>query len=313
MKNITTLGKVAEKVDQLSRYCTDHLIPVKDNISFDHLETVRIGKEPHTLRPIAQQSIAFRLGIPIAYLRKCPPEVQAYNMNHWIEKEQNPELFFRFDGPEVRAIFTPKYKPVDNFEVIERLDSLGYLPETHVQCHLDPEFMSLSILEGQQSFEVNGDRMTPGISIGNSEVGLASLSISAFCLRLLCLNGLISKSSVSASYRHVSSKILSEFPEVMNRVSLELGKQRDQFRFSMESKVDNPLVSLDSFNRQFQISKEEKEAVEWAWPQESGDAMFNIVQTYTRAANFKDLSAGSSHKLQKVGGMILNMVKAPMN
>jgi hypothetical protein len=41
--------------------------------------------------------------------------------------------------------------------------------------------------------------------------------------------------------------------------------------------------------------------------------MFNIVQTYTRAANSKDLSAESSHKLQKVGGMILDMVKAPGN
>ena len=312
MTNITTLGKVAEQVDQLSRNCTDQLIPVKD-ISFDHLETLRIGSEPHTLRPIAQQSIAWRLGIPIQYLRKCPPDMQSYNMNYWVEREKHPELFFRFDGDDVRAIFTPKYKPADNFEVMERLDSIGYGPDTQVQCHLDPDFMSLSILESNQRFEINGERMTPGISISNSEVGLASLSIAAFVLRLICTNGMISKSSVAASYRHVSSKILSEFPDVMTRVGQELGSQRNQFRFSMESKVDNPSMTLESFNRQFQLSKPEKGAVEWAWPQESGDRMFNIVQTYTRAANSKDLSAESSHKLQKVGGMILDMVKAPAN
>jgi len=312
MKNLTTLGKVAEQVDQLSRNCTDKLIPLKE-LSFDHLETLRIANEPHTLRPIAQQSVAWRLGIPIQYLRKCPPDMQAYNMNYWVEREKHPELFFRFDGRDVRAIFTPKYKPVDNFEVMERLDSLGYGPDTQVQCHLDPDFMSLSILESNQRFEINGERMTPGISISNSEVGLASLSIAAFVLRLICTNGMISKSSVSASYRHVSSKILSEFPDVMTRVGQELGSQRNQFRFSMESKVDNPTMTLESFNRQFQLSKPEKGAVEWAWPQESGDRMFNIVQTYTRAANAKDLSAESSHKLQKVGGMILDMVKAPTN
>jgi len=76
------------------------------------------------MRPLAQQAIACRLGIPIRYLRKCPPEMQAYNMNYWIKKEKNEELFFRFDGEEVRAVFTPKYKPVDNFEILERLDSL---------------------------------------------------------------------------------------------------------------------------------------------------------------------------------------------
>lgn len=40
---------------------------------------------------------------------------------------------------------------------------------------------------------------------------------------------------VSASYRHVSLKILNEFPKVLDNVSLELGKQRDQFRVSFES------------------------------------------------------------------------------
>ena len=35
-----------------------------------------------------------------------------------------------------------------NFEVCERLDSLGYGLDTEVQCHLDPEFMSLSIPDG---------------------------------------------------------------------------------------------------------------------------------------------------------------------
>ena len=76
MKNMTTLAKVAEKVDTLSRNCHDNLVKVED-ISFDGLETVKISNETHLLRPLAQQSIACRLGIPIHYLRRCPPEMQA--------------------------------------------------------------------------------------------------------------------------------------------------------------------------------------------------------------------------------------------
>ena len=106
MKNMTTLGKVSERVDALSKNCHDKLIPVPE-ISFDGLESVNISNEPHLLRPLAQQSIAWRLGIPINYLRKCPPEMQAYNMNHWIKEEKNEQLFFRFDQQDVRAIFTP--------------------------------------------------------------------------------------------------------------------------------------------------------------------------------------------------------------
>jgi len=304
---MTTLGKVFDRVDELSKNCTDEFVKV-DDISFNHLESVNIGKEEHYLRPIAQQEIAFRLGIPMQYLKKCPSDVQAFNMNHWIRKERNEELFFRFDGSEVRAIFTPKYKPVDNFEVMERLDSLGYAPETEVQCHLDGEFMLLSIPDGSKTFRINGDSITPGIAISNSEVGLSSLSIAAFMLRLVCANGLISKTEVSASYRHVSRKIMDEFPDVLNNVSAELTTQRNQLRLSLESNVSDPMSTIESFNRQFQLGQEERKAVEWAWPFEAGETMFNVINAYTRAAQFEGLAAGSSYRLQKVGGTILSMV-----
>jgi hypothetical protein len=308
MQNMTTLGKVSTRVEELSRNCVDHLVPVKD-IAFDSLETIRIANnESHLMRPIAQQSIANRLGIPIQYLRKCPSEVQAYNMNHWIKEEKNDELFLRFDGQDVRAIFTPKYQPIDNFEVLERLDSLGYTSQTPVQCYLDPTFLSLSILDGKQTFSVNGDKITPGISVSNSEVGLACLSIAAFLLRLVCVNGLISRTEVHASYKHVSLKVFKEFPQVLEKVSLELGRKREQLRISTESMVDNPAVTMENFNRQFQLNKGEKEAVEWGWSRESGYTMFHLVNAYTRAAQFEGLSAESSYHLQKVGGTILEMV-----
>jgi hypothetical protein len=307
MKNLTTLAKVHDRVDALSQYCFDQLIDVSD-ISFDSMDTMKTGNEPHNLRTIAQRSIAWRLGIPFNYLAKCPTELQALQMNHWIEHEKNDQLFIRFDGQDVRAIFTPRYKPVDNFEILTRLDDMGYGPDTQVQAIIDPEFMSLSILDGKKSLEINGDKFRPGISISNSEVGLASLSIAAFLLRLICTNGMVSKTEISASYRHVSTKILDEFPQVMDKVSYELATQKDKIGLSMESKVDDPLKTIESFNRQFNLNQPQKEAVEWAWPQEAGDTMFAVVNTYTRAAQFKGLSAENSYQLQRVGGNILGML-----
>ncbi|MFC1578533.1 DUF932 domain-containing protein, partial [Thermodesulfobacteriota bacterium] len=303
-----TLEKVFNRVDALSQNCYDQFINVND-VSFDNLDSVKIAGESHPLRTIAQRSITWRLGIPYQYLRKCPPEIQSLNLNYWIEHEKNDQLFFRMDGQEVRAIFTPKYKPVDNFEICERLDSLGYGPETHVQCSLDPEFMSLSILDGKKAFDVNGDKFRNGISLSNSEVGLASLSIAAFLLRLVCTNGMVSKTEISASYRHVSTKILEEFPATMDKVSYELGAQKHKIGLSMESPVDEPLKTIETFNRQFSLNQSQKEAVvEWAWPKEMGDTMFAVVNTYTRASQFKGLSAENSYQLQRVGGNILGML-----
>jgi len=67
--------------------------------------------------------------------------------------------------------------------------------------------------------------------------------------------------------------------------------------------------TINNFNRQFQFGKEETEAVEWAYTSEYGYTMFNIVNIYTKASQYQGLPAESSHKLQKVGGAILGMVR----
>jgi hypothetical protein len=308
MKSLVTIGEVSNRVDALNQDCHDKLIDVP-TISFDSLQTMKIEGERHMLRTMAQRSIAWRLGIPFNYLHKCPPELQAEQMNHWIRHEKREQLFIRFDGQEVRAVFTPRYKPVDNFEVLARLDEMGYTPDTKVQCHLDGEFMLLSIPDGRRHFKINGDKMTPGISISNSEVGLASLSVRAFILVLRCTNGLLAKREISASYRHVSTKILIELPQVFEKVATGLSRQKDRLKLSLESPVADPLKTIESFNRQFALGEQEKSAVEWAWPQEAGETMFNVVNTYTRAAAMEGLPAESSFRLQRVGGEVLGMLR----
>ena len=246
---------------------------------------------------------------PLQYLQRCPAEVQAYNLNHWIMQERNPELLFRFDGNEVRAIFTPRYRPMDNLEVLERLNRLGYKAETQVQCCLDAEFMSLSFPDSSRTFDLGGDRITPGLSICNSEVGLSSLRIAAFYLRLVCTNGLIAKTQIAIAYRHISRKILDDFPAVFAQVSQQQLRQREQFRISMESRVDDSPATIKALNRQFILSEKEQEAVDWGWGWEPGGTMFHIINAYTRAAMFNGLPASSAYRLQSVGGQILSMVK----
>ena len=97
MKNMTTLGKVFDRVDAMNQHCYDNLVDVSD-ISFDSLDAVKMGSDLHPLKTIAQRSITWRLGIPFQYLRKCPAEIQSVNLNYWIEHEKNDQLFFRMDG-----------------------------------------------------------------------------------------------------------------------------------------------------------------------------------------------------------------------
>jgi hypothetical protein len=76
---------------------------------------------------------------------------------------------------------------------------------------------------------------------------------------------------------------------------MEFGQQKSQFTISMQTPVENPLMTIESFR--------------WGWDQEMGKTMFHVVNAYTRAAQFEGLSAEASYRLQKVGGMLLGMVK----
>ncbi len=68
-------------------------------------------------------------------------------------------------------------------------------------------------------------------------------------------------------------------------------------------------MTIESFNRQFQVGEKERELVKLGWEQEPGQTMFHIVNAYTRAAQFQGLSAEASFRLMKVGGLVLAMVK----
>jgi len=52
------------------------------------------------------------------------------------------------------------------------------------------------------------------------------------------------------------------------------GRQKNKIGLSLEPTVDDPLKTIESFNRQFNLNQPQKDAVEWAWPQEMGDTMF---------------------------------------
>lgn len=261
MSHITTLGEVADRVQRMSERCHDEAIPVKD-VSFHNLSTTQIGGQVHPLKKIAARQISTRLGVPYSYLERCQPDLQASNLNCWLELEQNDDLFFRFDGEAVRAIFTPRYVPLDNVEVLKQA-SKSYQSDTAVQYHLDGGLMLLNIPDPAKDFVVgkSHDRHLPGISISNSEVGLASFSLAALILRLVCTNGMIVGERVgSTSYRHISTKALDDFPKLLSNATQDIAAHQQQLTISL----DNPLATLESFSKQFQLTESKRDSVSWA-------------------------------------------------
>ena len=120
---------------------------------------------------------------------------------------------------------------------------------------------------------------------------------------------MISKTQVASRFRHVSLHALDEFNHIIRQVIYESHYSQDRFALSTETGVDDPLATIGSFNRQFQLTKKETEAVERDWTYEQGSTMFNVINAYTRAAQDQQLTGEEAHKLERVGGEILALVK----
>lgn len=313
MKGTATLENVIEKVHTMSADNYDEVVPVKE-IEFTSLHSAKVSGMPVAITQTCQQLIANKLRVPNSYLNRCPPDLQAENLNYWIKQEQKKRdtLFCRFSGKALRAMFSStRYEVIDNMDVLAKMLEYGFPPDQEVQYNLDGNMMVLKMPEYNKSFEIQvKDRLVPGISFINSEVGKIAFMITSYLLRLICTNGLLRSTPLSTSrFKHISKKPLENFPAIVDGVMANSQQHNDELMISVETSVEDPESTIKMFNRQFNIVKAEGEAVIDAWAIEPAYNMWGIVNGYTRAAQAPSLSAEASYQLEKTGGAILSLMK----
>ena len=316
MKGTAKLESVIELVNDLSVGYYDETIPVTD-MAFDNLNQMWVAGKSVEVAPSAQRLLANRLRVPYAYLARCPLSLQAENLNYWLEQESRHRktFFCRFDGNRLRAVFTERYRPLDNMEILARLIEQNFDPSISVQYAIDDNMFLVKIPEYARAFGVNPgygklDEIVPGVSFANSEVGLLAFSIEAFFYRLVCTNGLIAKTSSTVSrFKHISQRGLESFPDTLASVIEDSIRKQEQFKLSRRSSVDDPIRSIESFSQRFGLSQMETEVVRQSYHQEPGATMFHIINAFTRAAQESDLDTLQAYRLESAGGQILSMIK----
>jgi hypothetical protein len=277
MANTTTLENVINQVHQSSINHFDETVPVRD-MHFDSLKQMWISGEPVVVAPTAQRLFSNRLRVPYSYLSRCPEDLQARNLNYWIEQ--------------------------------------GFSPGLKVQYSLDHGMFLLKIPEFEKAFGVNSghgplDEIIPGIVFTNSEVGLIAFSIESFFYRLVCTNGLISVAKTNGSrFKHISNRGLENFSETLSMVIEGSAANQEGFLLSRQSHVDNPMASIETFSRRFGLSQNEAEIVKKAFVKEPGESLFHVINAFTAAAKAEGLATADVYRFEKAGGQILSLVKS---
>jgi hypothetical protein len=295
----------------MSRNNYDQFVPLRD-MEFESLTSLDIAGQSFSMLDQAQRLISNRLHVPHSYLVRCPQGLQKENLNYWLSRERNQRdsFFVRFNGNQIRAIFTERYTAIDNTEILHKMLNSGFRPDQQVQYLLDDNMMIVRVPEFNHSFEVSfKDEVVPGLSFGNSEIGCLSFCIECFYLRLVCTNGLTVSTTIGQSrFKHISRKAFDEFPETIRQVADGSYRQRDQMTISVQRQIDNPLQTIEAYNKQFGLTNEEGKVVKVSWEQEPGYNLWSVIQAYTASAKVPWLDVEDAYKLERVGGRILAMV-----
>lgn len=310
MNDLTTLEEIITKVCAMQMHQHDRVVDVRA-LRFLALDTVEIEGVCHPVNTAAQRRISEWLGVPYLYLRRCDPWLQAQNLNAWlVRNRQDRTMLIRFTDERVRAFFSNRYVPTDNLQVLDLLLAQGFKPETSVQARIDDELMSLSFPDpGRHVSMRDGDGYLPGFNIRNSEVGCSSLWLSAFLLRLACTNGAVLEETIySVSYPHINQRAVTEIPNAFDKATEAALQQARQNVTRQDRVVQDPDQLFGTLNRRFELTRQERKAVAWGYAHDPGGTLFHVLNAYTKASQHPALTAHSSIRMQRVGGIIVGCI-----
>lgn len=308
MRMLTTLGEANAIVREKAKTHRDKTMPATA-IRFNDFDTVTVDGGAYAMQKSAQRLISGRLKIPFEYLKRCPRHLQEENLNHWMQGLGSKPLFLRFADQSLRAVFTTRYQVINNVDIIDRLLRTGFSEEEEIFFTFSDEIMVINRPKMAQVFRLMQEELVPGISIANSEVGVSCFAVQSFYLRLICTNGLISAETVNRRIRHVRKSALQDFDSLIGGLEMLTSDSQRKMQAAINQPVEEPLKTIESFNRQFGVKSKDAAIVADSWQAEALYSMWGVINAYTRASHSMSVSEFTAYRLQQIGGLILNMLK----
>ena len=304
-RKIMNFEDVREIIETHNKECWDEVF-IASEIYFKDFNTVIIESIPFNVSQSAKRLIGMRLNLPAPYIDRCPPELQAQNLNYWMNNvNANEKLFCRFVGNDLRCLFTERYVPMDNLDIVNTLEV-----QSDKCCYFrfDRDVMQLSILHEDKKFISDfGETFIPGVVISNSEVGLKSLEMSVFYYMPEHDCGIIVTDVGHYHFRHTSKRGLNRMPEVyaeLNHISRE---DFNKFDLVNDIMFTEPETALREFGKKFVLSKSEISQIYSKWDKTGN--VWSIMHAISKAAEDFNKNVARLLTFQKVSGEILNTIK----
>ena len=278
--------------------------------------------EELTPTPWATSQMCGRLGIPTAYFRRCPLDLQDAQFNVWARHhdrfEANGFESNGFDKPGIsssrtsstrcsanerwllrarhdslRGVLSDRYTRLDNEPFLNILQPL--VPE-RLQVKwfaLSDESLHLRLIDPTLSREVlPDDRLSVGLHVANSETGRRSVTIDAIVWRLVCQNGLVRlvKGKSLLQQRHIfisQSNFKRDLERAMGEALTTSAGLLERMQQSTTEHLDDVETLIEKIGERHQLSEAFQEKIKNALLLENRgqqETLYGLTNALTQAA-----------------------------
>ena len=305
----------------------------------------RIGLEnigSSIVSPLAHNQIADRLKIPRRYYDRVKeiPRLLASNVNTLLQV--NPERrMVRTLGDTARAFLSDRYRPIDHLFVLKPfMEALEDYGKSGGAIEIKSNVLSDSRMYIQVIFPkisgevVNGDVVSAGITLVNSEVGLGAFDVRSFLWRQWCSNGAVAKSYLrkyhtgrrigndDADYNIYSDETLqkemdafrSRLRDIFKHVITEDVFQDvlTQLRGAAQDKVTHPNTVIENVTKRFNLTEDDGDHILSNMAVEGNMSRYGVFNGITALAKLTD-DAERAYEYERIGSEVITLSKSDWN
>jgi hypothetical protein len=271
------------------------------------------GSKPLLMHDLALKQLSARIGVPYQYLKKCPGQLAALNLNYWAQNAPiaKETLFRTVNQNQVRAVLSQNYTALDDQDVIPMLADVLGDDEIQVQAAdfgTDATHLRIVFPRTSQEVRVN-DVVQTGLHFSNSEVGLRAVRVEALVYRLVCSNGAVrAEATTKTSIRHVGDpKRLKDFIHNAVQDAKSAGEELVRaFKASLEHQLNDPEKFIERVAASGGLTQDQFKSILNGWAVEGSEpTLFGVVNGITRAAQWEP-TFEDRYTLERFGTALLN-------
>jgi hypothetical protein len=242
--------------------------------------------EAFSLSELATSQLCDRLNIPTVYYRRLPGEMKATVANFDLKQLSDRHFLLRGKATHIRAFLSAEYTVFDNRQIAETVESLLESESIGIKSFvLEDTHCFLKVVSDELVEPTSG--LKAGVMVGNSEVGMGSVSVEPFVFRKACTNDLVVTQEKVFRHAHIHftpNELTRRMAEAIGDGFLVASQVLDAFLKARDDPILDPLAVIRKIAAERKLTQRFTDEVVARYVAEPEPSKFGIVNAFSGAA-----------------------------